>query len=627
MKLWIDRARQQMNVDANVGKKYLDSLGDFLDRHPDHQFQRAEHQKFLGIYYYRKTNYDSAIWYYAQAANIYAKLDNELEKAKVLVNTSMVHNRRGTFKEAIEVATQSLGIFKKLDDKKGIGISLNIIGQVHFYTEDYENAVSYMRSYIDNAIAANDSVEIASGFANLGSVLTKLNDYDSSSFYYRKALAIQRRGNNLYSIGNSLQNIATNFQALGHLDSALQYYREAIAVYTKIGNKSGLSEATFNLGVVLSMKNDLRGANAQFHKALELANTIGEMPLRKTILLNLSANYEKLGNTTLAFNYYKQYDQVSDSILNEQNKNFIAEMNAKYESEQKEQQIALQESELQKRLSEIRLNYTVIATMAVVLVLLVVIFFLLRSRMKRKQVLLKRENELTVREALINATIQSQEAERKRFAQDLHDGMGQLISSLRLMVGTLNENASMDERLETVNKSEKLIDDMQREIRAIAFNLMPHTLIQHGLVPALKEMALRINASGKRRVTIASFETPERFTELQEISIYRIVQEWVNNILKHSAATQIDVQLVGHKEELTLTVEDDGMGFDAAILENGKGNGWKNIQSRAKLIHATVDIDSSTGRKGCTLVLKVPNVEDIREREGDSKIPSATDVH
>jgi signal transduction histidine kinase len=147
---------------------------------------------------------------------------------------------------------------------------------------------------------------------------------------------------------------------------------------------------------------------------------------------------------------------------------------------------------------------------------------------------------------------------------------------------------------------------MHREIRSIAFNLMPQTLVQHGLVPALKEMSERINNSGQIIIRVTSFDIPHRLTEVQEISLYRVIQEWINNIVKYSGARTIEVQLVGHDQEITITIEDNGEGFDTVMLDASTGNGWKNIRSRVNLIKGVVDIDSQPGRRTTTLILRVP---------------------
>ena len=147
---------------------------------------------------------------------------------------------------------------------------------------------------------------------------------------------------------------------------------------------------------------------------------------------------------------------------------------------------------------------------------------------------------------------------------------------------------------------------MHAEIRGIAFNLMPQTLIQSGLVPALEEMAMRMNESGKVFMKVSGFDLPSRLEELQEISLYRVIQEWLNNILKYSEATSIDLQLVGYEDEISIVVEDNGNGVDPAVLSQGKGHGWRNIQTRLTLIRATWEIDSRPAVKGATFIIHMP---------------------
>ena len=608
---WISKARKLMNEDANEGKKYLDTLRLFLNRGKENIFFEGEYHKFLAIYNYRKSNYDSALYHYGIANQKYETINNKLEQAKILVNISMVHNRIGKYKEAIDYATQALYLFEKLDDRKGVGVSLNIIGQVNFFNGQFTVAQDYFRKYLTNAILAGDSTEIASGFANLGSSFSKQSNFDSSLYYYKKALHIQLKLNQLYNIGNSMQNLATDFKEKALYDSALLYYYRAIEYYTKIDNKSGLSETYFNIGITQALEKKYTAAISSLETSLKLAREIGELYMQKENLLNISKNYERIGQQEKAFEFFKQYDVISDSILNENNSKFINELNARYETEKKEQQISMQKIMLEQQNARIQLNYIVILGLSIVVSLLIVIFILLRNRTRRKQELTNRDNEIKLREAHINASIQSQENERKRFAQDLHDGMGQLISSLKLLLNSIDSNSTIETRVAVVTKSESIMDEMQNEIRGIAFNLMPQTLIQHGLIPALKEMSLRLNSTGKISITVASFDMPERLPELHEVSFYRIIQEWTNNVMKYASASRIEIQLVGHDNEINLTIEDNGNGFDSSFLESGKGNGWRNILTRLKLINGHVEVDTAPGRMGTTLVISVDMPQEL----------------
>ena len=209
---------------------------------------------------------------------------------------------------------------------------------------------------------------------------------------------------------------------------------------------------------------------------------------------------------------------------------------------------------------------------------------------------------------MMHAIVKSQENERKRFAEDMHDGLGQMISSLKLNLKSLESIKSIqtEKRLATFETSKSIIEDMFKELKNICFNLMPQTLIISGLTEALKESASRINKSEKIFVSIKIYGLDKRLSELHEITIYRISQEWINNIIKYAGAQKITLQITRDDEEITLMIEDDGVGFDTALLTMGKGDGWKNISSRANIIKASVELDSTPDTRGSTFILNIP---------------------
>jgi signal transduction histidine kinase len=250
------------------------------------------------------------------------------------------------------------------------------------------------------------------------------------------------------------------------------------------------------------------------------------------------------------------------------------------------------------------------------LVSIIVIGLLLSNRMKNKQNLAIEQANTLAREAQISAVISSQEKERNRFARDLHDTFGQLISVLNLNLDSLRESKPTPQQRDLVfQASANVLQDMYAELKNVCFDLMPQSLIKGGIQPALVEFAHRINTSGKIFVETDFFGLEQRLIELEEISIYRISQEWINNVMKYSNAEKITLQLTRDESETTLLIEDNGTGFNPAKLEQGKGNGWKNIQSRANLIKGTILLDTVENRKGNTLILNVPVKEKSIEAE------------
>lgn len=138
---------------------------------------------------------------------------------------------------------------------------------------------------------------------------------------------------------------------------------------------------------------------------------------------------------------------------------------------------------------------------------------------------------------------------------------------------------------------------------------MPATLIQFGLKEGIREFAHRMNQSGQITIEVSVFGLDNRLEEFQEISLYRVIQEWVNNAIKYASPQKISIQLTRHENELSLIIEDDGKGFDPGILENATGNGWRNIQSRLQRIGAQWEVDSKAERTGTSFIIDIPNLE------------------
>ncbi len=163
------------------------------------------------------------------------------------------------------------------------------------------------------------------------------------------------------------------------------------------------------------------------------------------------------------------------------------------------------------------------------------------------------------------------------------------------------EKRSLDQAVEVLN-------EMNTEIRNIAFNLMPQVLIKNGLTEALQELATRVNYTDKVRIKIGAYDVEPIHETGKKVALYRVCQEWINNVLKYSGATEISMQLVQHQQELVITIEDNGKGFDTNTLVLSQGNGWKNIQSRLAMVHGQIEIDSVAGRQGTTVVITIPGL-------------------
>ena len=559
----------------------------------------------LGLAYFFKGDLNKAISLWESASAIREKLNDKSGIAAVNIKIGAAYFKLGNFEKSLAAQMKALKVYEALNSNAGTGQALNNIAAVFEMQKQYDKAREYYLKAIAIHIKNNDTLQAASVIINVGNIHYRQNNFDSAAWYWRNALRKIPTGASPHYESIAYNNLAETLTLNKKYDSALLLINKAITLRKRTNDYQGLTSSMSNLGRIYALQKKYVLAEKTYLAALESAQAKNLKIEESKIQRNLYQLHEETGDFKNALKNYIQYATIEDSLSNERSRKNLDELLVTYETDKKEQQIAAQDATLTSQKILLERTYIIIGALVIIVGLLVIIFLLAKGRYQRKQLIAEKEKELAVREAFIDATIQSQENERKRFAQDLHDGMGQLISSLRLMVNRLDRNTSVEEKLSIAERSEVILNDMHTEIRSIAFNLMPQTLIQHGLVPALNEMALRLNQTEKIQVTVNGFDIPERMNEVFEISLYRVIQEWTNNVIKYAKATKIEIQLVGHDEEILVTLEDNGEGFDTEILQNSKGNGWKNIKSRLNLIKGELELDSRSGHKGTTLMLRL----------------------
>ncbi len=262
---------------------------------------------------------------------------------------------------------------------------------------------------------------------------------------------------------------------------------------------------------------------------------------------------------------------------------------------------------------------TVSAVLLVLMIFSLVLYY--RQKMKNRELTMQRDAEINRRKLeelkknqklyALDAMITGQEVERRRIAQDLHDGLGVLLSSVQMQFSAVQEEIDKLQRLDVYRRANEMLDEACSEVRKIAHNMMPGTLLKLGLIPALKDMCERIETSSTTQVEFHAFGLEKRLTEVMEITVYRLVQEALNNIVKHAAATEVLIQLSKNEEHLTVTIEDNGKGFDVVEAKKKEGMGLKNMESRVKYLNGELTIESQPGN-GTTINIDIP-VHDANE--------------
>lgn len=569
----------------------------------------------MGGYYSSTGKIDSAILTFEKGYAHGQEARDTAVLIKIVGNLGRTLISAGRAKDALEYLYTSLRWLERYpDDATNFRIRTNITW-ANLELKRYKEAISFGRKSLP--LMENEQWEWMAAYTynNLAICYGVSGNLDSARYFVDKSLRVTDKSGDNGLKANAYFILGKIYSESGKLALALEQYQLARALREKIGNPFFIVSDLFAIADLYYQMGDYKQGVKTASEALALAEKHDLLLKFDATYLTLAKNFEGLKDYKNASKYYYLWAITKDSLYQQSQAEAIAEMSTKYETEKKQQQLVLQQTKLDQQQAQLTKTYIVVAALIIIIALIVIILYLVSNRYKKQQQLADKKRQLEVREAYINATIQSQESERKRVAQDLHDGMGQLISALGMFMNKLSPETSQAERIAIVEEAETILKDMHKEVRAVAFNLMPQTLIQHGLVAALQEMAIRLNESGKIKIEITSFQIPERMVEVKEISLYRILQEWVTNIIKYAKASKVSINLVDNEDEISVTVEDNGEGFDVSALDKGNGNGWKNMQSRINLLKGSIEIDSSNGRSGTTLLLSIPKEEVMVEME------------
>ena len=208
----------------------------------------------------------------------------------------------------------------------------------------------------------------------------------------------------------------------------------------------------------------------------------------------------------------------------------------------------------------------------------------------------------------LNSMIEGQESERLRIAQDLHDGLGGLLTTVKAHFNAIEREIANIKEINIYEKTNQLIDEACVEVRRIAHDMVPYSLKMNGLEGVLSDIRQTVLGKGIQCDIDIHNVNEEVLGEQKVVMIYRIIQEVVNNALKHSGASHMLIQLVGHEYGLNVMVEDNGKGFDVNQLLQGKGLGLKSIESRVKYLEGNMNIDS-TPNQGTTINIEIPMLQ------------------
>ncbi|PZF74018.1 tetratricopeptide repeat-containing sensor histidine kinase [Taibaiella soli] len=599
---------------------------------------------------------DSAVWLMEDALYKSEYLHFDVGIAAAFCDLGYFNNRKGNYAASIKFYQSGLPYAERaFRGSTSLAMYYTSMCTPYYYASDFDSISHYV--YKAETLVngrqikkTSEAIDVSSVYTNIGMLWNSLGNYNKALSYLQKAestlkafeqkpkkkefeelykstLAIIYSDIGMVYMGK--KNTDSAFHFFSHSleynsmmpaaitgtaaiyaqrkenDKALEWYNHALKVTEETKDYSDNMHAKVGLGQLYYEMKDYRKAEAM------LLSVLNDMKLRAGIdVPKLYETYHTLSQVYAANSDYRRafrYSETSltmlDSAFRQEKLQSVYELELKAKTAEKDKALARKQLQLSQTEAKVREKNMWMGIIGSGSVLLLLTFVSLYSNNKNKQRLQAKQIQALQQEQEINnlkSAIQGEEKERARMARELHDGIMVRLSTVKMNIKTLPEQFKHLNSTDYVNTNyyQQIIEQMEeatKELRATAHNLMPDMLLQGGLPDAVYYFCNSLQKNTNLIFSYQQYDEINRMLPEFELSVYRIIQEFLQNVIKHAKATKVLVQLSRPQEDtLAITIEDDGIGFD--IQAAGKnGMGLKSIRNRIQAMNGIIDISSEPG--------------------------------
>jgi len=561
--------------------------------------------------FYRKQDYVQTKKWYLKALDISLKNGfdfDELHGNRDGLNNVLFH--LGDYAEAMKISTEGLIKAEKINDWNRMAHYNNVLGYIMMKQKNFELSEKYYSTELYLTRELNNKVEEAKALINLADLyITQKKGLSKAITFINDALDIYKANtaSQMYGLiertaycNNKLSEVyklTENFkEALLHSLFAIKISQKPVNEFH--GNLYDVSSYYINAGDLYNKLQKPDSALYYSRIGLQIADSIKHRENLRDAYEQLSLSFAIMKNFDSAYIYEQGFTKLKDSIENESNRQDILMRDADVRVERERR---IQEAKLsqQQTWRNIIIGVSIFA-------IIIIIMLYNRRRIKQKMLYQKELNKQ--QSELMNTVIAVQDKERKRIAEDLHDSLGSILSAAKLKLSAVAETANGNGQHANYEDTMNLLDEAVNEMRSISHNLLPASLLRLGLVAGLQNLIDKISSKSRLRISFIAHGFKKRIDENIEVSIYRIVLEAINNIVKHANAKNVTLQLMEYDTYINVLIEDDGIGFDKNLVLKEHGIGLNNIFSRVDYMKGKVDIDTKP-KAGTIINIDIPYMQ------------------
>jgi signal transduction histidine kinase len=548
----------------------------------------------------RNNKFDSSILLTKKALKIFKIEKDQLSYADALNNLGLTYYNIGDNKNSLNNYYEAISINQEINNIDGLVKNFNNLA--NYYEIDNKNkALEYYQKAWKLLTKLTDDRKNAIINMNIGLIFSSKDfervDYDSAVYYYLEALESFQNLDDSANLSLLYNNLGLLYNKKTNYSAAISNYNKSIELKILLGDGQGLATSYMNLGNIYLKQEKFKQSLYNYEKSLELSQYVGNPNHKMNLYSNMVKAKMGVGAFEEASLLFQKYNNLRDSLFDHDKMEEIKDLEAKYETNLKEeeiraQQIAIERKNFQKNL------FLSLSILLIILIISTIWFFRQKQnylkRLKNEEIAnMKNEQELKE----LNAMMHGQEEERNRIASDLHDRLGARLSSIKLLFQSSDLTVASEKVLANINEAIK-------DTREISHNLSTDLLSRFGLETAIKDTIRTINEAERIQADLAIYGLQKRLPLEVERNIYHVVLELINNTIKHAKSENISLQISQSENEINVFYEDDGIGFDVQNA-NDSGMGMRSIYARVNTINGAVYFNSSLG-SGINVVLSIP---------------------
>ncbi|MBE4949781.1 tetratricopeptide repeat-containing sensor histidine kinase [Chryseobacterium culicis] len=583
------------NSDSVLSKKYLDTGRILAQNHP---FFTAKYYYYEGQYNLDRNKKKASVSY-QQAIRSLSKFKNEESdflQALAWYSYGVSQKDKDGYVPLVKMMLEkSIPLVKKYKNSRNLGFLYTQLAVILTYNAQFKKSEEYNDKALE-ILEKNypDSAELFFTYLNSANNFCYQAHGDEAEKFLNKAEKLispypESSSNAFYYYSKTLLYITRqkNAEALSVIDKGI--------FYAKKFNQNLLAQMFyFNKYDILKKLKRYKEAKATLEDVLTEKSLAIDLNNRKTFYKQLSLLNEELGNTKEALMWEQKYSRLNDSLNTENVKIEINKLESKFNTAEKERKIAALNAEKNQKDLEVNKKNSYLWGMSLVLLLafslLIFLFIIFRKNKKiseQKIKEIKQQEELSLTKAILDG----EERERERIARDLHDGLGGMLAGVKINFSTWSSSHLHPEKDQEFYRILSQLDHSVSELRHVARNLMPESLLNFGLETALQDLCefyVRKNLD----IDFQAIDIESKLPLNVQLNIYRIVQELLANAVKHAGASSILLQCSQSGKNFMITIEDNGKGFDKNIEKTSKSMGLRNLKNRVSYLKGKMEINS-----------------------------------